>query len=52
MPYVPLFSVIIIYDPYYHEIVFPISAGYGKFSFVFDEPNIFVINAFKDWWRK
>jgi hypothetical protein len=47
--FILLFSIIILHDPYFHEITFPINAGYDKFLFVFDEPNIFVIIVLDDW---
>jgi len=52
MLFIPLSSIIILHDPYFHEIVFPINAGHDKFSFVFDNLNIFVIIAFISWRRK
>jgi hypothetical protein len=52
MHFIPLFYVVILNDPYFHEIVLPINASYDKFSFLFSKHNIFVIIAFVDWWRK
>lgn len=52
MPFIPSFSIIIFYDPYFYEIIFPINAGFDKFPFIFDKPNVFAIIAFKNWCRK
>ena len=45
MPFIPLFSVVILYDLYFHETTLSINAGYEKFSFVFSKPDIFAIIA-------
>jgi hypothetical protein len=49
MPLAPLFYVMILHDPYFHEIALPINAGYGKLSFVFNKFDIFVIIALRGW---
>jgi hypothetical protein len=43
MPFAPLFFFMILYDPYFHEIVVLIDAGHGELSFVFSKSDIFVI---------
>ena len=46
------FSVMILHDPYFHEISLPIDAGHDELSFVFGKSDIFVIIALRGWQGK
>jgi hypothetical protein len=47
MPLASSFYVIILHDPYIHEITLPINAGHDELSFVFNKSDIFVIDTTK-----
>jgi hypothetical protein len=52
MPFALLFSIMILHDPYFHEISLPIDAGHGELSFVFSKFDIFVFIALRGWQGK
>jgi hypothetical protein len=43
MPLASSFFVMILHDPYFHEIALPIDIGHDKLFFVFSKSDIFVI---------
>jgi hypothetical protein len=47
MPLAPSFYVMILYDPYFHEITLPINAGHDELFIVFNKSDIFVIDTTK-----
>jgi len=47
MPLASSFFVMILHDPYFHEISLPIDAGHDELSFVISKFNIFVIIALR-----
>jgi hypothetical protein len=49
MPLAPSFFVMILHDPYFHEIALHIDAGHGELSFVFSKSDIFVIITLRGW---